>query len=370
MVSCVSIRDFRNLGHTDLLLPSDGIAIVGDNGHGKTNLLEALAYLSLLRSMRGVRDRDVLRFGATAFNVSAEAQHARVDRVSIGVDRMGAKRVLLDGVEAVRLSDALGAIPSVCFSPADVALISGGPAARRRYMDIVLALSSTRYLTALRHYRSALARRNAALRHGTRAGARSTAVAAWEPALAQHGAVILEERRAWISAIEAPFGRLCSSIGERAPMGIAYETPLLEDVTQAELRNALAGALARNRGSDARRGMTQVGPHRDDLSLTLAGRDLRLVGSAGQHRTAAIALRLLEAATYRDRGGAQPLLLLDDPFAELDRTRAGRVLSLLDQLSASGLAQTVLCVPREDEIPAAFTRLERWRITDGALRRL
>ena len=92
--------------------------------------------------------------------------------------------------------------------------------------------------------------------------------------------------------------------------------------------------------------------------------------TAGAGLTAAIALRLLEAATYRDSGGAQPLLLLDDPFAELDRTRAACVLALLDQLSASGLAQTVLCVPREDEIPSAFTRLERWRITNGALERL
>jgi DNA replication and repair protein RecF len=93
------------------------------------------------------------------------------------------------------------------------------------------------------------------------------------------------------------------------------------------------------------------------------------VGSAGQQRTAAIALRLLEAATFRTRGGAQPVLLLDDPFAELDRRRASRVLALLEESSAKGLGQTILCVPREDEIPRAFTRLERWSVRDGVFGR-
>ena len=105
------------------------------------------------------------------------------------------------------------------------------------------------------------------------------------------------------------------------------------------------------------------------MAISLGRHDLRLVGSAGQQRTAAIALRLLEAATLRSRSGAQPLLLLDDPFAELDRRRAERVLGLLEGASANGLGQTVLCVPREDDIPSEFTRLERWRVQDGVFER-
>ena len=150
-------------------------------------------------------------------------------------------------------------------------------------------------------------------------------------------------------------------------MAITYESPLSE---AADVPTALADALAKGRDHDVRRGMTHAGPHRDDLAVTLRERDLRVVGSAGQQRTAAIALRLLEAATFRERGGVQPLLLLDDPFAELDRERATNVLALLDELSAHGTGQTVLCVPREDEIPAEFTRLERWRVVDGVFARL
>jgi DNA replication and repair protein RecF len=362
----IAIRDFRNIERAELSIPPDGIALVGDNGQGKTNFLEAIAYLELLRSMRGVRDRDLTRFGATAFHIGCVSSGAAVDRVGIGVERTGKKRVTLDGVDTPRLTDALGALPSVCFSPADIALIAGAPAERRRYLDIALALSSKRYLAALRQYRAALARRNAALREAARPGARHSSVAAWEPALAEHGAVIVDERRGWVAEGAAEFTRLCADIGERAPMQIEYESPL---ATAADVRFALADALRKGRDHDARRLITHAGPHRDDLAVTLGTRDLRLVGSAGQQRTAAIALRLLEAATFRTRGGAQPVLLLDDPFAELDRKRASRVLSLLEESSATGLGQTILCVPREDEIPAAFTRLERWTVREGVFAR-
>lgn len=360
----ISIRDFRNIERADLAIPSDGIALVGDNGQGKTNFLEAIAYLELLRSMRGVRDRDLTRFGAATFHIAAASTGTAVQRVGVGVERTGKKRITLDGVDTPRLTDALGALPSVCFSPADIALIAGAPAERRRYLDIALALSSKRYLAALRQYRAALARRNAALREAARpkSGARSSSIAAWEPALAEHGAVLVEERRAWVADGAAEFTRLCAHIGERAPMQIRYESPLVD---APDVRAALAEALQRGRDHDARRLITHAGPHRDDLTVTLSARDLRLVGSAGQQRTAAIALRLLEAATFRARGGAQPVLLLDDPFAELDRKRASRVLALLEESSAKGLGQTILCVPREDEIPRAFTRLERWIVRDG-----
>jgi DNA replication and repair protein RecF len=363
----ISIRDFRNIERAELVIPADGIALVGDNGQGKTNFLEAIAYLELLRSMRGVRDRDLTRFGATAFHIASASTGTAVNRVGIGVERSGKKRITLDGVDTPRLTDALGALPSVCFSPADIALIAGAPAERRRYLDIALALSSKHYLSALRHYRAALARRNAALREAARPGAKHSSVAAWEPALAEHGAVIVEERRAWVAEGATEFTRLCEEIGERASMQIAYDSPLVDS---ASVRDSLTAALHRGREHDARRLFTHAGPHRDDLAVTLGSRDLRLVGSAGQQRTAAIALRLLEAATFRTRGGAQPLLLLDDPFAELDRKRASRVLALLEESSAKGLGQTILCVPREDEIPPAFTRLARWRVSDGAFETL
>jgi len=131
-----------------------------------------------------------------------------------------------------------------------------------------------------------------------------------------------------------------------------------------DVTGALQAALSQKRSLDVRRGLTHAGPHRDDVELLLDGRDLRLFGSAGQQRTAAIALRMLEAATLRDRSGAAPLFLLDDPFAELDARRSHRILELLGD---TGLGQTVLAVPRAVDIPPELTRLQRWNINDGVL---
>lgn len=358
----VALQTFRNVTAADLTLPPEGIVVVGDNGQGKSNLVEAIGYLRLLRSGRGGRDRDCIQHGAAAFHLSASLEGVKATRVTAAVDRQGRKKVTLDGREPERLTDALDALPSVTFSPRDVDLVAGGPQERRRYLDITLALTSPRYLQALRHYRAALSRRNAALREAARAGGRDTelgAVAAWEPALAQHGATLIAERQAWVRSRSAEFTARCTAIGETATTGLRYAGAFAEEASA----ESLLDALQRQRPLDVRRGLTQTGPHRDDLALTLDGHDLRVVGSAGQQRTSAIVLRLLEAATHQAATGVMPVLLLDDPFAELDRRRTERILALLDGI---GDGQHVVCVPRADEIPARFTRLARWTVRDGA----
>jgi DNA replication and repair protein RecF len=313
----LTLRDFRNIAHAELACADDGIVVLGENGQGKSNLIEAIAYLRLLRSQRGARDRDLIRFGAPAFHVAAELSGVAAHRATAAVDKQGRKKITLDGGEAERLTDALDALPSVSFSPRDVDLVAGSPAERRRYLDITLALTSRSYLNALRHYRGALARRNAALRDAARAprggGAGATgaagatahstagAVAAWEPALAEHGAVLVTQRRAGVAARAAEFAERCVAIGERGAPTLGYAGGFAE---VDDVRTALREQLERQREHDIRRCLTHAGPHRDDLALELDGRDLRLVGSAGQQR--------------------------------------------------------------EDEIPEQFTRLARWRVKDGA----
>ncbi len=383
----LSIRDFRNLSRVEIEPPGEGFVLVGDNGEGKTNFLEAIQYLQILRSFRGALDRELISFGKPGFHLAADLVEAPVHQVSVGFVRAGRrKKATLDGVEPARLSEALGTFPAVVFSPQDVGLVSGAPSVRRRFLDVVLSLTSPAYLAALQRYRASLARRNAALRDGFAPDARTRArgvassdsaadggrggpqggsveerVAVWEPALAEYGAVLWRERRRWVESNAEEFRELSMAIGERG-------TPAMRYVGGGDgaddLEAALRAALERKRALDLKRGLTHVGPHRDDLALLLDDHELRTFGSAGQQRTAAMALRLLEAATLRAHAGREPVVLLDDPFAELDVRRSTRILQLLD---AGRRGQTILAVPRESDIPRGLTRLARWRISAGVI---
>jgi DNA replication and repair protein RecF len=186
-------------------------------------------------------------------------------------------------------------------------------------------------------------------------------VAVWEPALAEYGAVLWRERRAWVEEHAASFTALCAAIGEESEARMRFVSTM-DDPERAV--DDLRESLEARRSFDMKRGLTQCGPHRDDLELTLGGRELRTYGSAGQQRTAAMALRLLEGATLRVHARTEPVVLLDDPFAELDARRSARILELL---ASEGRGQTVLVVPRSTDIPEGLTRLERWRIAGGVL---
>lgn len=400
----IDVRDFRNIAHVELDVPAGGLVLIGDNGQGKTSFLEAVHYLEVLRSMRGARDAELIRFGAAAFHVGATIEFSNAGameggataaaggfaapahatrRVGVGFARAGRrKKVTLDDVEVARLSDALGAVPSVVVSPRDVALVAGAPSERRRFVDIALALTRPRYLRALQGYRAALARRNAALRHG---GHPESAAAVWEPAMAEHGAVLWMERRQWVDAVRERASDLALAIGEDAPLALRYESTLgpaaaapaatgeasasgsMSADTEAGAREALERALADKRPLDARRGLTHTGPHRDDLEMLLGGRSLRAFGSAGQQRSAALVLRLLEAFTLHEALGRHPLMLLDDPFAELDERRAARVLTLL---ATDTPGQVLFAVPRAADVPEAMHALPRYVVRGGAIARL
>ena len=361
-IASLSLKNFRNFERLELELPPEGFVVVGENGQGKTNLLESTYNLSLLRSARGARDVDVVRFGADGFFIDARLCVPAAKELSIGFERAGRrKRVRKNGVVVDRLSDALGVLPAVMFSPADVDLVAGSPSARRRFLDIMLALTSRGYLHALQSYRGALERRNAALRDAARRGG-AAAIEVWEPALAAHGAALIRSRRVWVMQVAERFAERCAAIGERAAVDLRYDTSV--NANSESVEQALAEGLAAKRESDLRMGITQVGPHRDDIVMRLDGRDLRTFGSAGQQRTAAIALRSLEAETLRDACGASPVFLLDDPFAELDARRAHRVLALLGEI---GLGQTLLAVPRDSDIPAELTSLPRFRVANGCI---
>lgn len=365
-LSQLSLRNFRNIENAELTIPRDGFALAGENGHGKTNLLEAIHYLQIFRSMRGARDQELIRFDEAAFYISAIYGN-EPDKVGHEIKtaferRRKVKKVVIDGASAHRLSDAFGAVPSVVISPRDTSLITGSPSERRRFMDLLLSLRSKTYLNALQRYKSALVQRNAALRHQMKAKQNDKeTIAAWEPVLASFGATLIKARLEWIESHAVNYSQLCADIGESRSSTMAYNSSISYG---DDPEKALAHALESHRTMDSRRGITGLGPHRDDIRFLLGGRELRLYGSAGQQRTAAISLKLLELLSLMRDPAKPPILLLDDPFAELDTRRAGHILNLLN---GAGVGQTIIAVPREDDIPADLSSLARWSISDGII---
>ncbi len=348
----LTIRDFRNLASVDAALPPEGIVLLGDNGHGKTNLLEAIYYLVLFRSLRGAKDRELVRFDAAGFFVGGTA----AQRITAGFEVQGRrKKVTRDGADVARLSDAVGTVVAVALAPADRAIVAGGPAGRRRYLDIVLSLAVPGYIAALGAMRTALRQRNAALKRQ-----RPQEALAFDRPLAAAAARVATMRDEWTRRWSDHFHDIGARLGERGNAELRYAIHNAESSDPASLEQALAATIDR----DLRRGVTTVGPHRDDLKLTLDGRDVRTYGSAGQQRTAAIALRLVEAATLTDARGAPPIGLYDDVFAELDADRQARLLTLIGEVLPG---QAIVAAPRESEVPRHLLDRPRWTMEGGRL---
>jgi DNA replication and repair protein RecF len=368
-LSELQLRHYRNLAVQELDLPPEGVAIVGENAQGKTNLLEAIYYLETFRSFRGARDDRLVAFDQEVFRVVGSLAGQDVDRVDVAAAfqlRGKQKKVTVNGEEPERLGDALGRLAAVIFTPADVGLVSQGPGARRRFLDILLSLNAPGYLTALQSFRQILGQRNAALRNG-RAG---DTVHIWDQGLAESGAVVLEERRRWVERWSGAFseyylrvsGTRVGRMGYRP--GVSLESAGGREGVVLSYRSALAEA----REKETRLGTTVVGPHRDDLMLTVeeesGERDLREYGSGGQQRTAALALRLVEAATIREARKQEPVVLMDDVFAELDPGRSERILDLMEEEETG---QVLLTAPKESDVRFRRDTLPRWRIRSGAV---
>ena len=367
-LSRLTLYHFRNLGVQELEFPPEGVAIVGPNAHGKTNLLEAIYYLETFRSFRAAPDEQLTAFGQPVFRLAGRfAGEDEAVEVTAAFQRSGPrKKVTVDGHEPDRLGDALGRTAAVVFAPSDVKVVAGGPAERRRFLDIVLSLASPGYLRALQQYRLVLAQRNAALR----ARSDRAAVAAWDDPLTSLGAKVMSARRDWIAGSAETFRACYREISGGRPAQMSYQPSVggAADAEQGDLPERFAHALSRTRGRERRLATTVVGPHRDEMGISLVADsgdlDLRAFGSGGQQRTGALSLRLTEAATVREVRGKTPILLLDDVFSELDEGRSRRILELIE---GSLRHQVILTVPRETDVQVRRETIPRWRVENGVV---
>ena len=349
IVTGIRLRNFRN--HTDSTLDfGEGInALLGDNGEGKTNVLEAVSYLSLTKSFYAATDATVLQIGKEAFNLEGRilSSSGLSNVVRVVYSRMPAEKSYeVNGSRPERLSSVIGRFPIVILSPENSAITFGGPAERRRFVDLILSQVSPAYLEALLEYRRVLKQRNRVLSDARARGAGIAGlIEPWDVSLVRHGSLIVERRRAFVEEFAMYVSRSYHDlveVGERPE--IAYVSTCLptEAASREEIERYMNVRLEERRGEEMRRGLTLVGPHRDELGLAINGIPVHQYASQGQHKTFLVALKVAEFHFVRERSGERPIFLLDDMFSELDSRRSSRILAL-----ASGLGQTVITTTDE-----------------------
>ncbi len=346
-VKTLKLRQFRNYDALELHLAPGVNLFFGPNGSGKTNLLEAVHYCALGRSHRTAQDREVIARDApmAACGVTMEKRDG-VHDVAVKLLASGDKRkqIFLDGKKAQRLASLMGTLQCVMFAPEDLQLIKEGPSVRRRFLDMLLSQLSTGYFMALQRYQQALSQRNALLREmklAPRSGQQGMCEL-WEDAMAQAASIILPARRRVCKQLTEEAGKRYRAITsrEREQFALSYLCCVEED---ANLQETMMQSWAKRREEDVRRGTTTFGLHREDLSLTIQGKDMRMFASQGQIRTAALALKLSELSIFREQTGESPILLLDDVMSELDLTRRTH---LLDEIR--GVQTLITCTDESD----------------------
>lgn len=335
IIETLKLRDYRNYTEIELR-PHPGVNILfGQNGSGKTNLLEAIHFCALGRSHRTSQDREVVRKGAEAAAIGVQLRKGgvRMDvQVKLTPGEVRKKAIFVDRKRAARLSDLMGNVQCVIFSPEDLMLVKEGPSIRRRYLDMMISQLSTGYFTALQQYQKALEQRNALLRDAKKGGRLDDAMLdAFEDAMATQAAIIVPLRRRMVARTAAFAQEKYASISGRPheQFAMAYQCSVPE---AADVAAFTRESLRRSRQDDMFRGGTSFGIHREDIALTLNGRDMKVFASQGQIRTAALSMKLAQLHVFRQETGDAPILLLDDVMSELDMTRRTRLLEEISDL--------------------------------------
>ena len=356
IVSRFSVQDYRNIRQA-LFEPAPELTVIcGKNGQGKTNLLEALWLLTGSKSFRGAKDAELVRQGEPFALVEGDTQGFGKDsRIRIAVtgpagEEQGLKKgrtAKVNGVDYGRATNLAGVFTAVVFDPGHLSLVKGSPEGRRRFLDAALCQLYPGYLTLYRRYARQVAQKNALLKSYWQTAGAAQLLDVFDEKLAEYGAEVSRRRQEYLDLIREDVCATYRDIAAgREQLSLAYLPSCGEE--------GLAEAIRRSRQRDIAAGFCTVGPHREDLSLILAGREAKIYASQGQQRSAVLSLKLAEAAGAQKVTGEHPVMLLDDVLSELDESRQAYLLSRMEH------RQTIVTACDE----AAFAR------TDGKIYRM
>ncbi|MER5654696.1 DNA replication/repair protein RecF [Streptomyces sp. NPDC060011] len=372
-VTHLSLADFRSYARVEVPLDPGVTAFVGPNGQGKTNLVEAVGYLASLGSHRVSSDAPLVRMGAERAIIRANVrQGERQQLIELELNPGKANRARINRSSQVRPRDVLGIVRTVLFAPEDLALVKGDPGERRRFLDELITARSPRMAGVRSDYDRVLKQRNTLLksaalarRHGGRTMDLST-LDVWDQHLARVGAELLAQRLDLVAAVQPLADKAYEQLAPGGgPVSLEYKasSPGIVGHAREELFAQLIAALEESRKSEIERGVTLVGPHRDDLVLKLGQLPAKGYASHGESWSYALALRLASYDLLRAEGN-EPVLVLDDVFAELDSRRRER----LAELVAPG-EQVLVTAAVDDDVPGVLSGT-RYAVSEGTVERV
>jgi len=361
LITNLNLTNYRSYTNLELQLQSGVSIFIGKNGEGKTNIAESILYLTFLSSHRASGNTPLIKLGNSSAYIRAKVKYPERDiLVELEINNEKANRAKVNQNPVRSQKEIFGIVQTIYFSPEDLDIVRGDPSERRRFIDQLLTLRSPRIAGVIADYERAVKQRNSLLK--TRAS--SDALAPWDKQVADFGGQLVALRIAVLVELKPLFNAAYNQISEMKPAEIIYKSSIENPSTDnQENTDKIMEKLINNRGAELDRGLTLVGPHRDDLTLMLGEHLVKGFASQGESWSIVLSLKL---ATYNllKSDGLSPILILDDVFAELDEERRDKL-----ALIVQSAEQTIITVAVENDLPKSITGV-KYLVKSGAVSKL
>lgn len=358
-ITSLQLTSFRNYASEKITFGDKLNVLSGENASGKTNMLEAVYLLGLGKSPRTAKEKEMIKFGCDRAVVRAEVKKKyRTHTVEIALEK-SSKKILLDGIPIKRLSELIGIINVVYFSPDEMRFIKNGPDERRKFLDVSLSQQSKTYFKSLAKYNKILLQRNTLLKTENNNKNLASLLAIWDTGLAEVGANLISARKNYVAKLNESAAKTHFDLsGGKESLALSYETSVTGD-SYDEIFDSLQKGLASSLEKDREMMFTTVGAHRDDIKILLSGIDARKYASQGQQRSVSLSVKIAELELFERETGETPILLLDDVLSELDLSRKEKLLSLANR------TQTILTCTEFDFNPSNLSK--QYKIKNGKI---
>ena len=350
----IKINNFRNYKSQEINLEKNINIFYGENAQGKTNIIEAIFLSSMGKSFRAKKDKEMIMLGEEKSNI--EIEYEKTDRDGkIKIELGNKKIVYINGIKIKKLSELLGKINVVIFTPDDINILKGGPQNRRRFLDIMISQLKPNYMYNLNLYLKTIEERNHYLRQIREENKLAELLDIWDEKLIEYANVICAYRKTFIEKIQEKITNIHKEITDnKEEIKIIYQTDCADKEKYRQL-------LKERRKLDIIKGYTTKGIHRDDFNITINDKDLSTYGSQGQHRTAILSLKMAELDIIYDEIGEYPILLLDDFMSELDEKRRKHLLEKIENIQV-----IITCT---DKIKLENKNILIYNVKDGKVRK-